>query len=435
MRSIGSAAAERGKGRRRGLVRAAVAVAVAVAGAMALSATGGAAPSPAADGGFHVVNGAVVDPAGGRFVAKGLAIGDVGVQDDLLRLFPGVNIVRVTFGTDVSPSAYASFVDAMTARKNVVLLEHHPWPLADAYTGSQLQAESADYAKLAGAFKDDPYVWFGSMNEPQGGDITAQQVATYDAVRNAGAGNIVVMESGVGSGNPGQTGPAVLDASAYARMTNIVWDLHAYGWITGGNPDQDAVNQKLVGSADSGTGVLAAQAIRSADGTVPVIVCEFGVSTSGTARDGNADSIVEGVTRYLVTNSYTSGFIAWHWDADPYNQLVRDGARTSWGDQLAAAIQATPDPGSTPSPDRTVVTAGSDQTITDNAGHRWGIDAGNQVTVDGAIDATTANVTELAWVGGQVWQQNTAGLWWAKTVPTDTWSPTYGTPTSPLDGS
>ncbi|HEY4041648.1 MAG TPA: hypothetical protein VGM32_07360, partial [Rhodopila sp.] len=40
----------------------------------------------------------------------------------------------------------------------------------------------------------------------------------------------------------------------------------------------------------------------------------------------------------------------------------------------------------------------------------------------------------LACENGQVWQMNTSDLWWAKTLRTDQWSPTQGTPTSPLMG-
>jgi hypothetical protein len=48
---------------------------------------------------------------------------------------------------------------------------------------------------------------------------------------------------------------------------------------------------------------------------------------------------------------------------------------------------------------------------------------------------TTKNVNELAYVNGQVWQENASGLWWGKTSPMATWSPNGGTATSPLPGS
>jgi hypothetical protein len=48
------------------------------------------------------------------------------------------------------------------------------------------------------------------------------------------------------------------------------------------------------------------------------------------------------------------------------------------------------------------------------------------------VDPTTANVTELAYVDGEIWQENTSNLWWGKTTPADAWAPGPGTPTSPL---
>ena len=70
--------------------------------------------------------------------------------------------------------------------------------------------------------------------------------------------------------------------------------------------------------------------------------------------------------------------------------------------------------------------------ITDANGNVWSINASGQVLVNGVTDLTTANVVALAYENGQVWQENTSGLWWAKSSPNDAWSPAYGTPVSPL---
>jgi hypothetical protein len=72
--------------------------------------------------------------------------------------------------------------------------------------------------------------------------------------------------------------------------------------------------------------------------------------------------------------------------------------------------------------------------ITDKGGNTWSIVNG-QVTVNGAIDPTTANVVELAYVNGQIWQENTQGLWWSKSAPADAWAPTYGTAKIPITGT
>ncbi|HBK06542.1 MAG TPA: hypothetical protein DDZ81_11850 [Acetobacteraceae bacterium] len=82
-----------------------------------------------------------------------------------------------------------------------------------------------------------------------------------------------------------------------------------------------------------------------------------------------------------------------------------------------------------------MVKAGSTTAIVDGSGNAWTINANGQIAVNGATDTTTANVTELAYVNGQVWQENASNLWWGKTSPTDSWSPNAGTSTSPLPTS
>jgi hypothetical protein len=72
--------------------------------------------------------------------------------------------------------------------------------------------------------------------------------------------------------------------------------------------------------------------------------------------------------------------------------------------------------------------------FTDQNGNVWSIVSG-QVSVNGTIDPTTANVIELAYVNGQIWQENSQGLWWSKSAPADSWEPPYGTTTNPVTGS
>jgi hypothetical protein len=95
----------------------------------------------------------------------------------------------------------------------------------------------------------------------------------------------------------------------------------------------------------------------------------------------------------------------------------------------------TPTPAPKPSANDTVVKAGSSAALTDAQGNLWTLTGTGQVAVNGTADPTTANVTELAYVNGKVWQENTAQLWWSKSSPTDVWGPTNGTATSPLPAS
>jgi hypothetical protein len=79
-----------------------------------------------------------------------------------------------------------------------------------------------------------------------------------------------------------------------------------------------------------------------------------------------------------------------------------------------------------------MVLAGSTTAITDASGNAWTIASNGQVAVNGTADTTTANVTELGYVNGTVWQENSNNLWWSETSPTGSWSPSAGTATSPL---
>jgi hypothetical protein len=102
---------------------------------------------------------------------------------------------------------------------------------------------------------------------------------------------------------------------------------------------------------------------------------------------------------------------------------------TKSGDGILTPPAAT---GSSASPIGTVVEAGESSTITDNAGNIWGINAAAQVTVNGAADPTTAEVTAIGWDGTLVWQENADGGYWSKTAPTAAWI--AGTPPAALVG-
>ncbi|HEY0185763.1 MAG TPA: cellulase family glycosylhydrolase, partial [Rhodopila sp.] len=92
----------------------------------------------------------------------------------------------------------------------------------------------------------------------------------------------------------------------------------------------------------------------------------------------------------------------------------------------------TPKPTPTPSPNDTVVKANSNAAIIDGSGNKWTITSDGLVAVNATPDATTANVIELAYVNGTIWQENSSKLWWSKTRPDMSWSAGDGTATSPL---
>jgi hypothetical protein len=89
------------------------------------------------------------------------------------------------------------------------------------------------------------------------------------------------------------------------------------------------------------------------------------------------------------------------------------------------------------SPDDSVLgapRAGSFSAITDQSDNQWTI-ADGRVVVNGVADPTTANVIQLAYVGGQIWQENSQDLWWYKTTPADGWNGGSGIAASPIGGT
>ncbi|HBK05305.1 MAG TPA: hypothetical protein DDZ81_05505 [Acetobacteraceae bacterium] len=80
---------------------------------------------------------------------------------------------------------------------------------------------------------------------------------------------------------------------------------------------------------------------------------------------------------------------------------------------------------------------GNSSVVQDARGVSWNV-IGGQVAAEGVVDPTTRNVRELAIVQGQVWQENTSGLWWTKAVPSDAWTSPDGpggTSVNPLNGA
>jgi hypothetical protein len=96
----------------------------------------------------------------------------------------------------------------------------------------------------------------------------------------------------------------------------------------------------------------------------------------------------------------------------------------------------------TPSPDGTIITAPSTAAIVDAAGNNWTIGAQGILAVNGAPDLSTFGVTEIALVGGVIWQFNGVD-WYSKAVPQWTEGPgplgsavlNWKAPTTNTDGT
>lgn len=65
---------------------------------------------------------------------------------------------------------------------------------------------------------------------------------------------------------------------------------------------------------------------------------------------------------------------------------------------------------------------GPGSSATDNTGEVFAINGAGQITVNGRIDPTTANVEGLGFYYGLVWQKNADNAWYSKGSSADTWT-------------
>lgn len=272
-------------------------------------------------------------------------------------MFPGINFFRISVGHDGyhDPSYYQAFITKATAARRVVLLEHHPdggGGQDPAYTGAALAAENAWYASVAKAYADNPYVWFGTFNEPgtQGGSVSAWELQTYNAIRGAGNNSIILLEI---VGWPGAWNNS-MNPSDFAGMHNTVWDTHFYGWVPRYSTDQATVDQAL---ADE---IAGAQQIPSADGTMPAMIAEYGNSTAGDQIDPNGEQTVAAVITAGANEKF--GSAAWAWLPGGSSDHLQDGGNLTspYGQQVALYINTD-----VVSPSQCQLNVGAQQSITD----------------------------------------------------------------------
>jgi len=168
-------------------------------------------------------------------------------------------------------------------------------------------------------------------------------------------------------------------------------------------------------------------ATRSADNTVISLPGQFIVDAAGNRWSiVNGQVAVNGVpdmaTAHVIEMAYEGGLVWQETAADLWWSKTTPSGQ--WLPRYGTAT--VPIPNWQASASGTVVTAaGGNATasIKDRSGNTWSI-AGGKITLNRVADPTTANVIELAYVNGSVWQENANQFWWSKGKPTDPWSPT-----------
>lgn len=286
--------------------------------------------------------GRIIAPDGSVFVPRGIGImeGQEPSVQTLQAHFPGITFVRYAMYSYPAPVTIASWVNAMTQAGIVVEIENHNngtganWGggQGSVFTGQQLTTELSWYADMASYFKGNGRVWFGTNNEPPGpAGLSQWHRATYDAIRTTDNQTVIMIDPAGGYDASG------LDASAYAQMSNVAWDIHYYGWGPHYSTDAGTVKATL------SQWIKNAQAIESAGGVVmPVIIGEYGDSTNGITIDQNGMMVVQTVNE-AVARGEAAGSAAWVWaPPQPGDGLVHSsagGLTAPYGTTVAAHIQ------------------------------------------------------------------------------------------------
>lgn len=220
-----------------------------------------ATATPAATGRFYTQGAKIINPKGKVFVARGANMngpayhfrsdpidnpGPLGMSSlDMIANCWKFNIVRVnTFASSMLlyPEDFDRIVKAFTERGIVVMIEPHDYTGRYPSPDVEMKMLAGGHRTLAARYKDNPYVWFNVMNEPnaekpeQARDLWVETHRTLiRAIRETGADNIIVADAhGWGQDNRGGSGSSILNWGGELQnfdnkaQPNIVFSLHVY---------------------------------------------------------------------------------------------------------------------------------------------------------------------------------------------------------------
>ena len=342
-------------------------------------------------GNFTDANGKIIGPNGQPFIANGVDIWAQQVinsdpdalANQITSMFPGVNMIRIAagdgYGAD-SAAALEPFVLAMTAKGIVVEIgDYNPQYTQSVPTGAGLQQETQWFQNLASTFLGDPYVWFSTANEPSdtySGATATEQQAVYSAIRGTGSNAMIGLENTQWPGGSS----ASINPSEYASMNNVFLDVHYYNWLSGYSTSVSANATALQAE------VKTAQA---AYGDFPVIIGEFGTSTTGDGTDPGGMATVSAVTQ----SPY--GWTAWGINSGGTGDQLTNGGNglTGFG-QAVAAVTITAQTAACQSLPTATAAAPQSQAVTPVTS------LGPALSLAGGMTTTPGTITPANTIGG-----------------------------------
>ncbi len=272
---------------------------------------------------FQVVGTKIFDPNGVEFIAKGVNVNGPGFGwpgntpsyvDEITGTW-GFNAIRLNV-QELQPSSYTyaengtidQIVQAYTQADTVVMIEPHE-KTGKYWEGTELTRVADWFKDLASRYKDNPYVWFNTSNEPGATNsisnidkwVTMNETITK-AIRSTGADNIIVVDDhfwGQGSGqwngdpvSPNRSAILSQGKNLVNRLgddgNNIIFSLHVYDqWEFGDSKFNSYFDQ----AKSQG---------------LPMIVGEYGATVDGRFKKATQSTLNTAVPREL-------GRFAWAW--------------------------------------------------------------------------------------------------------------------------
>jgi hypothetical protein len=267
-------------------------------------------------------------------------------------------------------------------------------------------------------------VWIGEM----GGSLDGTDDSANLSDEQAWAATLVAYLNGQ---DGAQGGPTFSGNQQGVGTDWWAWGALAGQWPDGTvlpngslNPAQQAVYSKFqptavvtkcTASANNSTVTTPGPTLCDAAGDV------WAITNSGTITKNGAPA---GYSSNVIELAYVSGVI-WQENASKLWWQYTNGG---WSPNNGTPISPLPTKCTPSANDSTVTVPG--QTLCDSASNVWAITSSATVAENGSPAGFSANVVELAYANGVIWQKNASNLWWE--FVNGGWSPNNGTPTPPF---